>query len=207
MLSAETAEVLAGMRPQRWPDPNEYPAPEPLDAYLSWRKLAASGLFALLLAAAIAAILSENAMTAEPYQGWRFWIRVLVAAGAAALGSIVLGSAVQALRRSEPLLSLTSSGLSYPGAYERAVPWSEIALVIHDKPRIKMLGGGQIVLGIRDGERFGRRPSSELKPAPRPGGIDVVQLPQLLDVPVDRLSDRLQAYRAHLGPGDRNHDT
>jgi len=199
MLTQTDAALVSRMRREPWPDPRDHPLPAPLEARTSATKLLASGLFALALAGMIAVMLRENAQTAQAYEGWRLWIRILVVIGVAGLGVTILVAGINAIMNPVPLVSLLPAGLLVPGLYSRTVPWSEVMLVVHDKPRVKMLGPGRIVMGIRDGGRFGRVASQDLKPASEPGGLDAAQLPQILTVPVEDLFVRLQSYRAHFG--------
>jgi hypothetical protein len=201
MLTQMDAALIANARRGPWPSPQDYPLPIPLEARTSATKLLASGLFALGLAGMIALMLYDNAQSAEAHQGWRLWIRILAGLGIAGLGIAILVAGVQALMEPKALTSLAPTGLLVPSLYDRAVPWSEIMLVVHDKPRVKIFGPGRIVMGIRNGGHYGRMTSQDLKPAFEPGGLDAVQLPQMLDIPVEGLFARIQAYRAHFGRG------
>ena len=199
MLTQMDAALVSSARPAPWPAPQDYPLPVPLEARASAAKLLASGLFALVLAGMIAVMLRENAQSAEAYEGWRLWVRILAVAGIAGLGVVILIAGVNALMQRQPLVSLMPAGLLVPGLYSRTVPWSEILLVIHEKPRVKIFGPGRIVMGIKDGSRFGPMTSQDLLPASEPGGLDAAQLPPVLNVPVDSLFARIQGYRAHFG--------
>lgn len=201
MLSQIDAAVVVGLEKGAWPDPATHPLPSPLVARTSAAKLIASGLFALLLAGMIALILRDNALSDQPFEGWRLWLRIAAAAGMAALGIGVVVAGVKAAVDPKPLVVLDAEGLRAPGLYRDLVPWSEIAVVLHDKPRVKIFGPGRIVMGVRGGERFARVQSVELRPAEDARGLDAVQLPQLLDVPVERLLAALQGHRAHFGRG------
>lgn len=200
MLS-QTDAALSNMQSAPWPDPRDYPMPVPLEARASAVKLLSSGLFALALAGMIGLMLRENAQTAQAYEGWRLWLRIAAVLGIAGLGVTILIAGIKAITDPAPLVSLTQAGLLIPGFYSRTVPWSEIMQAVHDKPRVKLFGPGHVVLGVRDGARFGRIDSQDLKPALGPGGLDAAQLPQILDIPVDGLFARIQGYRAHFGQG------
>jgi hypothetical protein len=204
MLKQVDAAVVAALRHAAWPEAADYPLPTPLEARLSWRKILASGVFALFLAVMIGITLHDNAQSAEPYQGWRLWLRVAVVAGCTVLGLIMIASSVQVALRAQPLVSIGPAGLYCPGLYERPVPWSEIVVALHDKPRVKIMGAGRILLGVRDGARFGRTASEEVRRPADSSNIDAAQMPQTLDVPVAKLFEAIQAYRAHFG---RNPDS
>lgn len=193
--------VLAAKAGHAWPSPQDHPTPLPLEARTSAVKLLASGAFALVLAAAMATALYDNAQTDQAYAGWRLWLRVLAAVGIAGLGVTLLVAGVNAVIAPSVPVLLGANGLSVPGLYSRTVPWSEVRLVVHDRPRVRLFGSGRIIIGIRDGARFGRTGSQDLKPATAPGGLDAAQLPQMLSVPPEGLFARMQAYRAHFGRG------
>jgi hypothetical protein len=197
MLNTPNDAVGAAQQP--WPRVADHPLPSPIDAGVSASKLIASGLFAFLLAGMIGIILRENALSAEPYEGWKLWLRIAAAIGIAALGGVILISGIKALVKPAALVSMHPDGLLVPSLYERTVPWSEVQVVIHDKPRVKLFGPGKIVIGVRDGARFGRIESPELKPALAPDGLDAAQLPQVLTVPVEQLLRAIDAHRAHFG--------
>lgn len=199
MLTQMDAALVSSARLAPWPTPQDYPRPVPLEARASATKLLASGVFAFVLAGIIALMLHENAQSAEAYAGWRLWVRLLALVGIAGLGVVMLVAGVKALTQPQLLVSLTPAGLLVPALYHRTVPWGEILLIVHDKPRVKIFGPGRIVLGIRGGSRFGPVTSQDLKPATEPGGLDAVQLPQMLNVPVEGLFARIQGYRAHFG--------
>ncbi len=199
MLTQMDAALVSNAQREPWPSPQDYPLPTPLEARTSATKLLASGLFALVLAGMIAVMLHENAQSAEAYQGWRLWIRILAALGIAGLGVAILIAGVNAIMNPGPLVSLGSAGLLVPSLYGRTVPWSEIMLVVHDKPRVKIFGPGRIVMGISNGSQFGPTTSQDLKPATEAGGLDAAQLPQMLNVSVEGLFARIQGYRAHYG--------
>ena len=169
-----------------------------MDVRASVLKLIASGVFALILSAVIAALLYENIAS---FEGWRLWLRVLVVAGTAGLGVTILIAAARAFAAPMPEISLSPDGLLVPALYAQIIPWSEVRLAVHDKPRVKIFGPGRIVIGVRDGARFGRLESNELQPAIRPGALDAAALPQILDVSVPNLFNRMQAFRAHFGRG------
>lgn len=199
MLSQIDAALLVGLEKQAWPDPAAHPLPSPLLARTSAMKLIASSLFALLLSAMIALMLRDNALSDQAYEGWRLWLRIAAAVGMAGLGVGLVVAGVRAVVDPKPLVMLDAEGLRVPGLYRELVPWSEIAVVVHDKPRVKIFGPGRIVMGVRGGERFVRVESTELRPAENARGLDAVQLPQMLDVPVERLLAALQGHRAHFG--------
>lgn len=199
MLTQMDAALVSSARSAPWPAPRDHPLPPPLEARVSAAKLLASGLFALALAGMIVLMLRDNAQSAEAYAGWRLWVRILAVAGIAGLGVVLLFTGAKALVEPRPVVSLMPAGLLVPGLYSRTIPWSEVALVIHDKPRVKIFGPGRIVMGIRGGSRFGPMTSQDLLPASDPGGLDVAQLPPALNVPVQGLVARIQAHRAHFG--------
>lgn len=198
MLTEADATIISRTRTP-WPEAKDYPPPTPLEARSSAMKLLASGLFALLLAGMIALVLRENAQTPEAYEGWRFWLRVLIVIGVAGLGVTLLAAGIGAIMNPTPLVALGPEGLFVPSLYARTLPWSNIVLAVHERPRLKMLGTGRIVMAVRDGELFGRTGSTDLKAAGAAGGLDAVQLPQILDVPIEGLFARIQGYRAHFG--------
>jgi len=197
--NAANDTVALGAAQQPWPNPADHPQPSSLDAYASASKLIASGLFALVLALMIGEILRESLASDQPYQGWRLWLRIGAAIGIAGLGIVILLHGIKAVVRPQAAVAMSPAGLAVPGIYTRPVPWSEIAAVVHDKPKVKIFGPGTIVLGIRDGGRFGRVEGPELKPARAPGELDVATLPQMLTVPVPRLLAAVEAHRAHYG--------
>ncbi len=199
MLSKTDAALISTLQPEAWPRPADYPAPVAVAARSSSLKLIASGLFALVLAGMIGIILRDNALTPEAFEGWRLWLRIAAAAGIAALGVVILVSGVASLLKPRFLVSLGPSGLIVPDLFAATLPWSEVRVVLHDKPRVKIFGAGRIVIGVRDGRRFGPSTSPDLQPAITPGGLDAATLPQVLDVPVERLLAQIQAHRAHFG--------
>ena len=203
MLSQIDAALVSSAPDSPWPSPQDYPPPTPLEVRASVLKLLASGLFALALAGMIALMLYQNA---EAYEGWRLWLRILVVAGTAALGVTILIAAANAVLSPLPQVSLAAAGLLIPGLYTRPIPWSEVRLAVHDKPRVKIFGPGRIVIGVRGGARFGRLESNELLPGTRPGALDAAALPQILDVSVPNLFNRMQAFRAHFGRGGEPHN-
>jgi hypothetical protein len=199
MLSKIDASVISNLRSAPWPQPADYPAPAPLAARNSSLKLVASGLFALVLAAMIGVILRENALSQTPFEGWRLWLRVAAAAGIVVLGLLILGQGVMAILRPRALVSLDPTGLSVPELFAKTLPWSEIRAVLHDKPRVKLFGAGRILIGIRDGQRFEPLDSPDVQRADEPDHLDAAALPQILDMPVDRLLAQIEAHRAHYG--------
>ena len=201
MLSKIDASVISALRSEPWPQPGDYPAPVTIAARTSSLKLVASGVFALVLAAMIGVILRENALSATPFEGWRLWLRIAAAAGIGVLGLVILGSGVAAILRPRMLISLDPAGLAAPELFAATLPWSDIRAVLHDKPRVKLFGAGRILIGVRDGQRFGPLQGPEVQPAAAPGELDAAALPQMLDVPVDRLLAQIQAHRAHYGQG------
>jgi hypothetical protein len=203
MLSKTDAFVMSTLQPEPWPEPADYPAPATIAARSSSLKLISSGLFALVLAAMIGVILQENALSPAPFEGWRLWLRVGAAAGIAVLGLAIVASGVASALKPKMLVSLGPTGLSVPELFTETVPWSEVTAVLHDKPRVKLFGAGRILIGVREGHRFGPLPSEDLQPATGPGELDAATLPQLLTVPVNRLLAQIQAHRAHFGNGGR----
>lgn len=201
MLSKIDASVISALRSEPWPQPADYPAPVTVAARNSALKLVSSGLFALVLAVMIGVILRENALSSAPFEGWRLWLRVAAAAGIAVLGLVILGQGMITLLRPRTVVSLDPAGLSVPELFGAKLPWSEIRAVLHDKPRVKLFGAGRILIGIRDGRRFEPLESPDVQPADGPGELDAATLPQLLDIPVDRLLAQIQAHRAHYGQG------
>ena len=199
MLSKIDASVISALRSEPWPQPGDYPAPVTIAARTSSLKLVSSGVFALVLAAMIGVILRENALSATPFEGWRLWLRIAAAAGIGVLGLVILGSGVAAILRPRMLISLDPAGLAAPELFAAKLPWSDIRAVLHDKPRVKLFGSGRILIGVRDGQRFGPLQGPEVQPAGAPGELDAAALPQMLDVPVDRLLAQIQAHRAHYG--------
>jgi hypothetical protein len=129
------------------------------------------------------------------------WLRIGAAAGIAALGLVILGQGVTTILKPRTLVSLDPAGLSVPDLFAAKLPWSQIHAVLHDKPRVKLFGAGRILIGVRDGQRFGLLESPDVQPADEPGQLDAAVLPQLLDVPVDRLLAQIEAHRAHYGQG------
>lgn len=198
MLSKTDAFVISAMR-EPWPQPADYPAPVAVAARSSSLKLISSGLFALVLAAMIGVILRENALSPAPFEGWRLWLRIGAAMGIGALGIVIVVSGVASMLKPKLLVSLGPAGLSVPELFAATLPWSDIRAVLHDKPRVKLFGAGRILVGVRDGHRFGPLPSPDVQPATEPGEFDVAAMPQLLNVPVDRLLAQIQAHRAHYG--------
>ncbi len=203
MLSQTDAAVLSVLQPEAWPQPADYPAPAPIQARISSLKLIASGLFALVLAGMIGVMLRDNALSPEAFEGWRLWLRIGAAAGIAVLGLVIVASAVASMMKPKVLVSLDSTGLSVPELFAETLPWSEVRAVLHDKPRVKLFGAGRILVGVRDGQRFGPLASPDLQPASEPGAFDVAALPHLLNVPVGRLLGQIQAHRARFGTGER----
>lgn len=201
MLSKTDATIISALQPEAWPRPADYPAPIAVAARSSSMKLIASGLFALVLAGMIGIILRDNSLTPEAFEGWRLWLRIAAAAGIATLGVVILASGMAALLKPRFLVSLGPTGLIVPDLFATTLPWSEVRVVLHDKPRVKIFGAGRILIGVRDGRRFGPSGSPDLQPAIAPGGLDAATLPQVLDVPVDRLLAQIQAHRAHFGNG------
>lgn len=199
MLSKLDASVISNLRSAPWPRPADYPPPSPLAARNSSLKLVSSGLFALVLAAMIGVILRENALSPAPFEGWRLWLRVAAAAGIVVLGLVIIVQGVITILRPRTLVSMDQAGLSVPELFAETLPWSEIRAVLHDKPRVKLFGAGRILIGIRDGHRFGRLDSPDVKPADEPNLLDAATLPQVLDVPVDRLLAQIEAHRARYG--------
>lgn len=199
MLSKIDASVISSLRSAPWPQPADYPAPVPFAARSSSLKLVSSGLFALVLAVMIGVILRENALSPTPFEGWRLWLRVAAAAGIAVLGIVILGSGINSMLRPRALVSLDPAGLSAPDLFAEKLPWSEIRAVLHDKPRVKIFGAGRILIGVRDGRRFGPAENPNVQPATAPGELDAAALPQMLDVPVDRLLAQIEAHRALYG--------
>lgn len=206
MLSQTDAAIAMSRGAEPWPDPAHYPLPKPVEARVSWFKLIASGVFALVLAAMIALMLRDNALSPEAFTGWRLWLRIGAAMGIGGLGLVILYAGIKSLAQPDAVVSIDAAGLQVPALYNRRLPWSEITLALHDKPRVKIFGSGRIVLGVRDGSRFGRGSSDDLQPAAGPDGLDVAQVPQVLDVPVDRLMASIQAHRAHYGCRGAMHD-
>jgi hypothetical protein len=198
MLSLADAAVVAAHVGDEWPDPTRHRLPSPLAARDSALKLIGSGVFGLALAAMIALLVRD---TAPAYEGWRLWLRIAVAVAICAIGIALLVTGIRTALKPRLIVRLALDGLHAPDLYREVVPWSEVAVVLHDKPRVKIFGPGRILIGIRGGERFGRVASTDLRPAEAPGGIDAAQLPQLLDARIDRLLETLQGYRAHLGRG------
>jgi hypothetical protein len=199
MLSKIDASVISALRSEPWPQPGDYPAPATVAARTSSLKLVSSGVFALVLAAMIGVILRENALSAAPFEGWRLWLRIAAAAGIGVLGIVILGAGVHAVLQPRTLASLDAAGLRVPELFSETVPWSEVRAVLHDKPRVKLFGAGRILIGIRDGRRFGLLQGPEVQPAGAPGELDSAALPQMLDIPVDRLLAQIQAHRARYG--------
>lgn len=189
------------MRQEAWPQPADYPPPVTIAARSSSLKLIASGLFALVLAAMIGVILRDNALSQTPFEGWRLWLRVGAAAGIAVLGLVILASGVASLMKPKVLVALAPEGLTVPELFAATVPWSEVRAVLHDKPRVKLFGAGRILIGVRDGRRFGPLESPDVQPATEPGALDAAVLPQMLNVSVDRLLALIQAHRARFGDG------
>ncbi|MFM9847164.1 MAG: hypothetical protein ACKVP3_08385 [Hyphomicrobiaceae bacterium] len=198
MLSKTDAFVISALR-EPWPQPADYPAPVAVAARSSSLKLISSGLFALVLAAMIGIILRENALSPTPFEGWRLWLRIGAAVGIGVLGIVIVVSGVASMLKPKLLVSLGPAGLTVPELFAATLPWSDIRAVLHDKPRVKIFGAGRILIGVRDGHRFGPLPSPDVQPATEPGEFDVTAIPQLLNVPVDRLLVQIQAHRAHYG--------
>lgn len=203
MLSQTDAALISVLQPEAWPRPADYPAPAPFEARISSLKLIASGLFALVLAGMIGVILRDNALSPEAFEGWRLWLRIGAAVGIAGLGVVILASGIASILKPRPLVSLGPTGLSVPDLFATALPWSEVLVVMHEKPRVKIFGPGRIIIGVRDGRRFGPSASQDLQPATEPGQLDAAQLPQLLSVSVGHLLMQIQAHRAHFGNGGR----
>jgi hypothetical protein len=199
MLSKIDASAVSALSAAPWPQPGDYPAPVTIAARTSSLKLVSSGVFALVLAAMIGVILRDNALSATPFEGWRLWLRIAAAAGIGVLGLVILGSGVAAILRPRTLVSLDPAGLAAPELFAETLPWSDIRAVLHDKPRVKLFGAGRILIGVRDGHRFGLLQGPEVQPAGAPGELDAAALPQMLDVPVDRLLAQIQAHRACYG--------
>jgi hypothetical protein len=199
MLSKTDAVVVSAMQREAWPQPADYPPPIAIAAYTSPLKLISSGLFALVLAVMIGIILRDNALSATPFEGWRLWLRIGAAAGIAVLGLVILASGVNSLMKPKVLVGLDPKGLTVPELFAATLPWSEVQAVLHDKPRVKMFGGGRVLIGVRDGGRFGPLDGPDVQPATEPGQLDAAALPQVLNIPVDRLLAQIQAHRAHYG--------
>jgi hypothetical protein len=201
MLSKTDAVVISALRQEAWPRPADYPPPVAIIARSSSLKLIASGLFALVLAAMIGVILRENAVSPTPFEGWRLWLRVVAAAGIALLGLVIVVSGIASLIKPKVLVALGPEGLAVPELFAGTLPWSDIRAVLHDKPRVKIFGAGRILIGVRDGHRFGPLPSPDVQPATERGELDAAALPQMLNVPVDRVLAQIQAHRARYGQG------
>ncbi|MGE5512113.1 MAG: hypothetical protein ACM31O_12780 [Bacteroidota bacterium] len=199
MLNQTDPTVLVGLHQEAWPDPAAHPMPSPLVAYVSATKLIGSGAFAILLAGMVSLMLQENALSQQPYEGWRLWLRIAVVIGMTALGIGVLIAGIRAIISPKVLVEAGPQGLRAPDLYRDVIPWSDLAVVVHDKPRIKIFGTGRIIIGVRNGERLGRANTTDLKPADNGGTLDAAQLPQLLNVPLERMLATIQAYRAHFG--------
>lgn len=199
MLSKIDASVISALGREVWPQAADYPAPANIAARSSSLKLVSSGLFALVLAAMIGVILKENALSPAPFEGWRLWLRIAAAAGIAVLGLVILVQGAMTMLRPQTLVSLDQAGLSIPELFAETLPWSEIRAVLHDKPRVKLFGAGRILIGVRDGRRFGPQESPDVQPAGAPDELDSAALPQILDIPVDRLLAQIQAHRARYG--------
>ncbi len=201
MLSKIDAAGISALRREAWPQSADYPPPVTIAARSSSLKLMSSGLFALVLAAMIVVILRDNALSATPFEGWRLWLRIGAAAGIAVLGLVILASAIASLMKPKVLVSLGPEGLLVPELFAKTLPWSEVSVVLHDKPRVKLFGAGRILIGARDGQRFGPSASPDVQPATERGELDAAALPQMLNVPVDRLLAQIQAHRARYGRG------
>ena len=175
-----------------WPTPGDHPHPRPITAKQSWIKTAAAAC--LLLAAGCVVFLPGHRKEPSLFAQ-------LAAVTALLGGSALAWKSYRVWRHSEVVLVLDARGMTWPGAFENTVPWSEIVDVDYRKPFRPGRGIPRLYISVRDRERY------KPKWAKTMFGVDLskidagLPLPRALDVDAKSLFRTIQAYRAHFGKG------
>jgi DNA primase len=107
------------------------------------------------------------------------------------------------VRQRDVALELTARGLSWPGMFEKVIPWSEVSEVVRTR-EFQRRGMAGVHVKIRDYERFKPKWVKNFLGLDTSGvTLERIPLPSTLDVDPKALLQAIQAHRAHFGRGGR----
>jgi hypothetical protein len=180
-----------GMSEPEWPKPGDYPFPGPLRAKES-------------LVKAVSAALICFAIAAPAFIPGRPSLVALCGAVAFALfGCGMLWRTYRLSKKRDVAVELTARGLSWPGTFDKVVPWSEVTDAVRARA-FHRRGLSGVHVKVRDYERFGPKWNKKILGLDTSGvTLEHIPLPRMLDVDPKALFQAIQAHRAHFGRGGR----
>ncbi len=180
------ATAWTGHLPTDWPRAIDHPEPQPVEARESLKKSIFVTSFLLLIGVAPWLPFSKGDFNKAA-------IVYLLA------GLWMTWRSVRVYRQRRHVLTLDERGLTWPGGYQRTIPWSEITQAHHNRVFFPMPWFPGVFIRVRDGLRYG--PTVLGKPVTT--GVEGLEgirpLPWLLDVKPRVIISTIEAYRAYLG--------
>ena len=190
------ATAWTGQLPGGWPRAIDHPEPWPIQARESLTKSIV--VASLLLYAGIAQWL--------PFSQERH-IQIAPALVFLLGGLFMAARSFRILRQSKTVLMLDERGLTWPGGYERTIPWSEIERAERNYwvffPLPWFPG---IYISVRDRQRYAPR-FLGMAVSASTGNLEGLRpLPWLLDVKSRDIFKAIEAYRAYYGRAEAVRD-
>ena len=184
-----------GMSEPEWPKPGDYAFPSPLRA----RESLVKAVFITLICFAIAVLAFLLGLTPGKPSLLALCGTVLFVL----FGCGMVRRCYRLARQRDVALELTARGLSWPGMFEKVIPWSEVSEVVRTR-EFQRRGMAGVHVKIRDYERFKPKWVKNFLGLDTSGvTLERIPLPSTLDVDPKALLQAIQAHRAHFGRGGR----
>jgi hypothetical protein len=184
-----------GTSEPEWPKPGDYAFPSPLRA----RESLVKAVFITLICFAIAVLAFLLGLTPGKPSLLALCGTVLFVL----FGCGMVLRCYRLARHRDVALELTARGLSWPGMFEKVIPWSEVSEVVRTR-EFQRRGMAGVHVKIRDYERFKPRWVKNFLGLDTSGvTLTRLPLPSTLDVDPKALLQAIQAHRSHFGRGGR----